>query len=157
VDWNTSYSLYADQVGRWFAAEGGPEWPRLRGEALELLRRGRELQEIAGLIGPDALQDADRHTLDCARIVQEIVLGQSAYDPNDASSTLRKTYRLVELALALYRRMLAAAERGARVEPGEFGPVRRALAAVREAAAGDVEARAAEADGLIAGIAGGAA
>ena len=157
VDWNTSYSLYADQVGRWFAAEGGPEWPRLRGEALELLRRGRELQEIAGLIGPDALQDADRHTLDCARIVQEIVLGQSAYDPNDASSTLRKTYRLVELALALYRRMLAAAERGARIEPGELGPVRRALAAVREAAAGDVEARAADADVLIAAIAGGGA
>jgi hypothetical protein len=42
--------------------------------------------------------------------------------------------------------MLAAAERGARVEPGEFGPVRRALAAVREAAAGDVEARAAALD-----------
>jgi V/A-type H+/Na+-transporting ATPase subunit A len=155
VDWNTSYSLYADQLGQWFAAEGGPDWPRLRGEVLELLRRGRELHEIAGLIGPDALQDADRHTLDSARIVQEIVLGQSAYDPNDASSTLRKTYRLVELALSIYRRTLDAAERGARIEPGELGMVRRALAAVREAPADEVDARAAETERLIAGIAGG--
>ena len=157
VDWNTSYSLYAEQVAPWFAAAGGPDWPRLRQETLELLRRGRELHEIAGLIGPDALQDADRHTLESARIVQELVLGQSAYDPNDASSSLRKTYRLVELALALYRRTLAAAERGVRVEQSELGPVRRALAAVREAPDREVDLRGAEAERLIQDLAGGGA
>jgi len=50
---------------------------------------------------------------------------------------------------------LDAAERGARIEPGELGMVRRALAAVREAPADEVDARAAETERLIAGIAGG--
>jgi V/A-type H+-transporting ATPase subunit A len=156
VDWSTSYSLYADQVAGWFAAEAGADWPELRRGALELLRRGRELREIAGLVGPDALQEADRHTLESARVVQELVLGQSAYDPNDARSSLRKTYRLVGLALALHRRALAAAARGARIEPGELGPIRRALAAVRESAPDDVDARAAVAERLLEGLAGGA-
>jgi V/A-type H+-transporting ATPase subunit A len=156
VDWSTSYSLYADQVAGWFAAEAGGDWPELRRAALELLRRGRELREIAGLIGPDALQDADRHTLESARIVQELVLGQSAYDPNDARSSVRKSYRLVGLALALHRHALAAVERGARVEPGEVGPIRRALAAVRDAAPDDVDARAAAAEQLIGRLATGA-
>jgi len=88
--------------------------------------------------------------------VQELVLGQSAYDPNDARSSLRKTYRLVGLALALHRRALAAAARGARIEPGELGPIRRALAAVRESAPDDVDARAAVAERLLEGLAGGA-
>jgi V/A-type H+-transporting ATPase subunit A len=145
VDWGTSYSLYAEQVAGWFAGQTGADWPELRRDTLALLRRGRELREIAGLIGPDALQDADRHTLESVRILQELVLGQSAYDPNDASSSLRKTYRLVALALALYRRGLAAVARGEQVEPAELGPIRRSLAALRDCAFPDVDDRAAAA------------
>ncbi|HET8625359.1 MAG TPA: V-type ATP synthase subunit A, partial [Gemmatimonadales bacterium] len=75
VDWSASYSLYADQLAEWFAAEVGSDWPELRRAALALLRRGSELRDIAGIVGPDALQDADRHTLDSARTFQELVLG----------------------------------------------------------------------------------
>jgi V/A-type H+-transporting ATPase subunit A len=155
VDWSTSYSLYAEQVAGWFSEAAGGDWPELRRGALELLRRGRELREIAGLIGPDALQDADRLTLESARIVQELVLGQSAYDPNDASSSVHKTYRLVALALALHRQALDVVARGGRVEAAELGPIRRALAAVREAAPDEVEERAGAVDELIGRIGGG--
>lgn len=154
VDWDTSYSLQAERIGPWFASEGGPEWMELRREALELLQRGRELRDIAGLVGPETLQDVDRLTLESARNLQELVLGQSAYDPNDAVSPVGKTYRLASLALALHRAGLAALGTRTRYEQLELGAARRALARVRGASPAEVGARAGEAEAAIAAIAG---
>ncbi|HEX6106362.1 MAG TPA: V-type ATP synthase subunit A [Gemmatimonadales bacterium] len=155
VDWATSYSLQAEQIAPWFAGEGGADWVQLRREALELLQRGRELKDIAGLVGPEALQDSDRLTLESARQIQELVLGQSAYDPNDASSPVSKTYRLASLALALHRAGLAALERQIRFEQLELGAARRSVAAFRAAPAAEADARHREAEQAIARVAGG--
>ena len=156
VDWSTSYSLQAEMLGPWFAREAGAEWVRVRQEALELLQRGRELRDIAGLVGPEALQDADRLVLESARNIQELVLGQSAYDPNDAASPPAKTYRLASLALALHRAGLAALGGDCRWEQLELGAARRALARYRGAAPADAEAAAREADAVIARVGAGA-
>jgi V/A-type H+-transporting ATPase subunit A len=149
VDWETSYSLYAAQMAPWFARETGPDWPDLRRTVLELLQRGQELRDIAGLVGPEALQDVDRLVLESARIFRELILGQSAYDPNDASSSLKKTHELVALAVTLHRRALGALQRGLPFERLNLGPIRRALAAVRGAPASERADRAAEARTLI--------
>ena len=157
VDWSTSYSLQAERMAPWFGHEAGAEWETLRREALELLQRGRELKDIAALVGPEALQDADRLVLESARQLQELVLGQSAYDPNDAASPVAKTCRLAGLALALHRAGLAALQRGARYDLLELGGARHAIAAYRSAPPAEAEALAVEADRAIAGVAAGAA
>ncbi|HEU5169273.1 MAG TPA: V-type ATP synthase subunit A [Gemmatimonadales bacterium] len=154
VDWGTSYSLDADRIAPWFAREAGSDWPALRSATLELLQRGRELRDIAGLVGPEALQDPDRLVLESARVAQELVLGQSAYDPNDALSPVGKTYRLARLAIAFHRSALAALESGARLERLPLGPARRAIAAVRAAAPAEVDARVADAERLVAALRG---
>ena len=146
VDWSVSYSLQADRVAAWFDREAGAGWTALRRDVLELLQRGRELRDIAGLVGPDALQDADRLTLDSARNLQELVLGQSAYDPNDAVSPVRKTHRLAGLVMELHARGLAAIQAGVRHEQLEIGAVRRAIAAFRAASPADAPARLQEAE-----------
>ena len=133
VDWEVSYSLQAAAVAPWFAEHVGADWSACRARTLELLQRERELRDIAALVGPEALQDADRLLLDVARLVRESVLGQSAYDPNDAASPLEKTYALVRQADALYRASVAALESGAAYESLDLGPARRALAALRRA------------------------
>jgi V/A-type H+-transporting ATPase subunit A len=146
VDWSTSYSLQVERVAPWFARESGAEWVDLRRQTLELLQRGRELKDIAGLVGPDALQDTDRLTLESARNIQELLLGQSAYDPNDASSTVEKTFRLASMVIATHRHGLEALDGGARFDQLDIGTVRRALAAFRAAPADRVEARLGEAE-----------
>ena len=128
VDWATSYSLHATAVAARLAASTGPDWQDLRRHALELLQEGRELRDIAGLVGPEALQDRDRLVLETARALQDLVLGQSAFDPNDACSPLQKTYGLVRHVMALHRAGLAALEAGARFEQLRIDLVRRALA-----------------------------
>jgi V/A-type H+-transporting ATPase subunit A len=145
VDWSTSYSLQVERVAPWFARESGAEWVDLRRQTLELLQRGRELKDIAGLVGPDALQDTDRLTLESARNIQELLLGQSAYDPNDALSTVEKTFRLASMVIAAHRHGLEALDGGARFDQLDIGTVRRALAAFRAAPADRVEARLGEA------------
>jgi V/A-type H+-transporting ATPase subunit A len=154
VDWDVSYSLQADAVAPWFAAEVGGDWDACRRRTLELLQRERDLREIAGLVGPEALQDRDRLLLEAARLVRESVLGQSAYDPNDAASPVGKTYRLAVLADAMYRNALAALDGGVAFESLDLTSAGRALAALRRAPPDDVAARAAAAEACVAALAG---
>ena len=153
VDWDVSYSLQAEAVAPWFAEHVGADWDACRRRTLDLMQRERELREIAGLVGPEALQDRDRLLLEVARIVRETVLGQSAYDPNDAASPVEKTYRLAVLADALYRTALAALDAGVAFEALDLGAVGRALAALRRAAPADVAARATAAEAAVAALA----
>jgi V/A-type H+/Na+-transporting ATPase subunit A len=150
VDWSVSYSLQAERIASWFAREGGPGWMDLRRDLLELLQRGRELKDIAGLVGPEALQDADRVTLESARTVQELVLRQSAYDPHDAVSPIAKTFRLASLTLGLHQGALAQLARGTRYEHLELGGARRAVAAFRAAPPEQAEARRQDAESALA-------
>jgi V/A-type H+-transporting ATPase subunit A len=145
VDWETSYSLYLERTAEWFEAEAGVGWSELRRELLELLERGRELREIATLVGAESLQDGDRLTLEVARTIREVILGQSAYDPNDAWSPVRKTYRLAMLAREFYRAGQAAIQSGVPFDLLDLGAARRALAAVRNASESEYERMAAEA------------
>ena len=145
VDWETSYSLQAETLGPWFARTVGSDWPEIRRGTLELMQRERELREIAGLVGPEALQDRDRLLLEAAQVVRDTVLGQSAYDPNDAYSPVTKTYRLAAVAHALYRAGLQALDAGTPIERVDLAPARQALAAARRASHEEFEARADEA------------
>jgi len=156
VDWETSYSLHAERTAPWFAAHAGPEWPALRRDTLELLQRERELREIAGLIGPEALQDRDRLLLEAAKLLRETVLGQSAFDVNDALSPVEKTYRLALLAREAYTAGLAALDHGAVFDRLNLTPVRRALSAVRWSPPADLPARIAEAERAVQQIGAGA-
>jgi V/A-type H+/Na+-transporting ATPase subunit A len=153
VDWETSYSLHADALAPWFARSAGSDWPEIRRDTLELMQKERELREIAGLVGPEALQDRDRLLLDAARVVRDTVLGQSAYDPNDAHSSLEKTYRLAALAHALYQTGLRALDAGTPIERIDLGPARRALAATRRAGPAEFAACAAAAAAAVADLA----
>jgi V/A-type H+-transporting ATPase subunit A len=156
VDWETSYSLYAEVTAPWLAEQTKADWPELRSRMLALMQRDRELREIAGLVGPDALQDSDRLLLETAATAREAVLAQSAFDPNDASSPLDKTYRLAALTVALQTAGAAALAKGRTMETLDLTGARRALVAARRAAPSELAARVAEAASAIAAVGGSA-
>jgi len=141
VDWSTSYSLYAETV----LPAMGAGWPALRTRILALLQRDAELREIASLIGNEELEDRDRLVLAIASMVREHVLGQNAFDPNDASSPLAKTGALAELSIAALDAADAAITAGRELDALPVAAVRRALAAVRRAPEAERDARIAEA------------
>lgn len=152
VDWETSYTLGDEATAAWFREHAGADWSSLRADTIRLLQRDRELREIAGLIGPDALQDKDRLLVEAARLIRETVLAQSAYDPGDAWSPLEKTHRLAQLGHRLHATALRAIEGGRALDDIALGPAGRLLSALRRAPPAEVEARAAAVEAAIAVI-----
>jgi len=67
------------------------------------------------------------------------VLGQSAFDPNDAFSPPSKTFALASAALRVFDAAAEALTRGVAFADIPFDDVRRALAHVRDAPAVETE------------------
>jgi V/A-type H+-transporting ATPase subunit A len=137
VDWATSYSLYADAVTPALAAETTPQWPELRSRILSLLQRDVELRELASLLGADEMEDRDRLVLAIAGLVREHLLGQNAFDPNDAMSPLAKTARLAQIAIAALDAADARLTAGVELDDLPLAALRHAYAALRRASADD--------------------
>ncbi len=157
VDWQTSYSLDAEDSQAYFARETGGDWPALRTATFEILARDAELREVAALLGADALQDRDRLVLEIAAITREELLGQNATDPCDAWSEPGKTHDLAALIAALHRAALAALDGGRALDEIPLDPARRAIASVRGAPAAERPERTRAAESAIVAIAGGRA
>ncbi len=112
VDWAASFTLDAPRLEAWFRAEAGPEWAALRDQAMRLLQQERELQEIAQLVGLEALQDAERVVIESARLLREGFLRQSAFLPADRSSPPGKTLAMLRLFLYFHRRAAESVRQG---------------------------------------------
>ncbi len=132
VDWEQSYSLHAEAMARHFNQEVDARWASTRARILDLLQRDAELREVAGIVGPEALEDKDRLLLASAAAVREFVLGQSAFDANDAFSPPAKTFALADAALAAFDRGAGALEEGRAFADLPIDAERRALAGLRD-------------------------
>ena len=154
VQWSTSYSLYADAIAPALGAESGADWAQLRTRVLALLHREAELREIASLLGADEMDDRDRLVLAIASMVREHLLGQNAFDRNDAMCSLAKTARLASTAIAALDAADARLVAGTELDELPLAALRRAYAELRRAAPADEDARATELDRLIATLRG---
>jgi V/A-type H+-transporting ATPase subunit A len=149
VDWETSYSLHLESTAPGFEALGGPGWTELRREILTILQRERELEEIAALVGRDALEEADRLLIEVARLVRERVTGQNAFDPRDASSPVPKTHALASLVTRLHAAGRSALETGLPLARLDLSRATRAITGVRESGPDSLAERVAEAQRAI--------
>ncbi len=112
INWLLSYSLYAERLDEFFAANAGKDWPIYRRDAMRLLQKESELEEIVRLVGIDALSPADRLALETAKSIREDFLHQNAFHEVDTYTSLPKQYRLMRLILTFYKEAQAAMERG---------------------------------------------
>jgi V/A-type H+-transporting ATPase subunit A len=113
INWLTSYSLYVDEMSDWYRKNVAKDWIDLRKEALEVLQRESELQEIVQLVGFDALPEPEKGVLDTARSIREDYLQQSAYDEVDTYTSIKKQYLMLATILEFGRREMQAIKQGA--------------------------------------------
>jgi V/A-type H+-transporting ATPase subunit A len=139
VNWETSYSLYAEAMARHFNASVDASWSSTRARLLDLLQRDVELREVASVVGPEALEDRDRLLLMAAAACREFVLGQSAFDPNDAFSTPGKTFMLAAAVLRWFEAAGEAIGRGVSFAELPIESVHHALSLLRDATGADVQ------------------
>ncbi|MBZ9570353.1 ATP synthase subunit A [Methanobrevibacter sp. TMH8] len=113
IDWLQSYSLYVDSVQEWWKESVGGDWRSLRDEAMVLLQKESELQEIVQLVGPDALPDSEQVTLETTRMLREDFLQQNAYHEVDTYCSPSKQFELLNTIVSFQREANKALERGA--------------------------------------------
>ena len=99
INWLQSYSLYLDDVEDWWHENVGKDWRKLRDEAMELLQRESELEEIVQLVGPDALPESERLILEVARMIREDFLQQNAFHEVDTYCPPEKQYEMLKTIL----------------------------------------------------------
>ena len=127
INWLTSYSLYADDVGGWLNANVREDWTDRRGRIMLILQEESELEEIVQLVGMDALSPSDRLKLEAARSIREDFLHQDAFHEVDTYSPLLKQYTILELILLYYDCCRKALEQGVSISALVKLPVREAI------------------------------
>jgi V/A-type H+-transporting ATPase subunit A len=132
VNWNKSYSLYFHSLKNWFADSAPTGWLERRQQAMSLLQKDGELQEVVQLVGPDALQDNERLVLEMARMVRESFLQQSAFSDNDAYCSIEKMFGLIEMLLVFYEESEKAIRREVQLPKIMALPIREEIARMKE-------------------------
>lgn len=139
INWLTSYSLYADSLGRWFNDNVSEEWTSLRARLMALLSDEASLDEIVKLVGMDALSPTDRLKMETARSIREDFLHQLAFHEVDTYSSLRKQYLMMKLVLRFYDGSLDALKKGADIEKLVSIPSRESIGRFKYVPEKDIE------------------
>ncbi|MBU1669716.1 MAG: V-type ATP synthase subunit A [Actinobacteria bacterium] len=128
INWLVSYSMYLAQVSKKWDEIIDPSFKELRTEAMTLLQREAELEEIVRLIGVEALSAGERLTMEGARSIREDFLHQNAFDEIDTYSSLKKQFLLLRCVITFHREAEKALEAGAEIDDVLASPLRERLA-----------------------------
>lgn len=116
INWLTSYSLYLDNMEKWFNEKVAPDWMTGRQKMMSLLQDEAELEEIVKMVGMDALSAGDRLKMEAARSIREDFLHQNSFHEVDTYSSLKKQYLLMKLVVAYYEQGVEALEKCANIQ-----------------------------------------
>ena len=116
INWLTSYSLYANSLGKWFNENVGEDWTQLRGKIMKLLSEEAELEEMVKLVGMDALSPSDRLKMEAARSVREDFLHQLAFHDVDTYTSSDKQLLMMRLVIGFYEMASDAISAGCDIE-----------------------------------------
>lgn len=127
INWLTSYSLYLDDMEKWFNSEVAEDWMDNRQKMMSLLQEEAELEEIVKMVGMDALSPSDRLKMEAARSIREDFLHQNSFHEIDTYSSLKKQYLLMKLVLSFYEESSKALAEGASMNKLISMPVREQI------------------------------
>jgi len=130
--WLRSYSLYTDTLDNYYVNTISSDWVELRKEAMALLQKEAELQEIVQLVGPDALPEKEQAVLLSTKMIREDLLQQSAYHEVDTYSGMKKQYLMMRNIMRFHHRALAAVDLGVQLKRIMELPIRERIARMKE-------------------------
>ena len=141
INWLQSYSLYVESITNWWQENASEEWRANRDQAMVLLQKESELEEIVQLVGPDALPDSEQVVLETTRMLREDFLQQNAYDDVDTYCSPGKQAGMLATILKFHEAASAAVERGADVKDIAALAVKEEIARMKYIPEDEFEAR----------------
>ena len=116
INWLRSYSLYLNSIRGWWESNVAKDWYDKRREAMSILQREAELQEIVQLVGPDALPAREQALLETSKSLREDFLQQNAFHEVDTYSPAEKQYDMLRIILKFHHLATEAVDSGVSVE-----------------------------------------
>jgi len=104
INWLTSYSLYLGKVDEYCDAKVDARWSKVRSEAMAILQREAELEDLVRLVGMDTLALEDRLLMQAAKMIREDFLHQSAFLEVDTYTSLPKQIKMLSLIISYYHK-----------------------------------------------------
>lgn len=105
IDYLISYTLYINELTPWFVENVDPAFMSYRSEAMSLLQKDKELEDIVQLVGPEALPESEKIILESARMLKEDFLQQNAFSDVDSYSTIQKQWLMLKIIIDFYHKM----------------------------------------------------
>lgn len=127
INWLTSYSLYLDDMEKWFNGNVSEDWMENRQKMMTLLQEEAELEEIVKMVGMDALSPSDRLKMEAARSIREDFLHQNSFHEVDTYTSLKKQHMMMKLVIAFYEKAVEALNQGAPLQKLINMPVREQI------------------------------
>lgn len=140
INWLNSYSLYLDDMEKWFNETVASDWMENRQKMMTLLQEEAELEEIVKMVGMDALSPNDRLKMEAARSIREDFLHQNSFHEVDTYTSLRKQYLMMNLVMAFYEQSAEALGQGASMNTLIAMPVRERIGRFKYTLDDDLEA-----------------
>ncbi|WP_270389327.1 V-type ATP synthase subunit A [Mediterraneibacter faecis] len=127
INWLKSYSLYLDDMEKWFNGQVGEDWMEGRQKMMTLLQEEAELEEIVKMVGMDALSPSDRLKMEAARSIREDFLHQNSFHEVDTYTSLKKQHMMMVLVNEFFDRATDALKDGASLQKLISMPVREQI------------------------------
>lgn len=109
VNWNLSYSKYT-RVLQPYYERTEPDFLHYRNVAKQVLQKEDELAEIVQLVGKSSLGEADKATLDVAKLIKEDFLQQNGISAYDRYCPFYKTTAMLKNLVTYYECAVKAVE-----------------------------------------------
>ena len=127
INWLKSYSLYLDDMEKWFNGQVAEDWMEGRQKMMTLLQEEAELEEIVKMVGMDALSPSDRLKMEAARSIREDFLHQNSFHEVDTYTSLKKQHMMMALVNEFFDRATDALKDGASLQKLISMPVREQI------------------------------
>ena len=127
INWLKSYSLYLDDMEKWFNGQVAEDWMEGRQKMMTLLQEEAELEEIVKMAGMDALSPSDRLKMEAARSIREDFLHQNSFHEVDTYTSLKKQHMMMVLVNEFFDRATDALKDGASLQKLISMPVREQI------------------------------
>lgn len=130
INWNKSFALV--DLSRYYSENVQEDFSELVQQALFILGRENELQQVVQLIGQDALSDTEREYLLTARILREDLLQQSGVQSTDFFCSIEKSYWMLKAILEFHKQAQIMVNSGVDLQNIETLPCLEKLARMKE-------------------------
>lgn len=132
INWLKSYTLYADSLAEWNAENVSSDFTKLIKDAMAMLQKEAELQEVVQLVGPDALPEKEQAILMVTKMLREDYLQQNAYSDVDACCELKKQYLMLKSIMKFWEHTSNSLDLGVQLKKIQELPAKGRIGRMKE-------------------------